>query len=181
VLDRIQYLVENGLTSLMVPHDFLSKRITPLQDRPRPAWMYTGVNDIMWLDHGLGSSLDEGLLAICLMALTSDQFLVELMAPPAACKPICINQAARTALLTAMPMLDDIDIAVVQRGDLSHNVVILGTYVSDGLSSATDGHGGVVIGGRGGGPVGGGLTSGRGSGAAGGSGSAPAHSKGKEK
>jgi hypothetical protein len=33
VLDRIQYLVENGLTSLMVLHDFLSKRIAPLQDR----------------------------------------------------------------------------------------------------------------------------------------------------
>jgi hypothetical protein len=30
VLDRIQYLVENGLTSLMVLHDFLSKRLTPL-------------------------------------------------------------------------------------------------------------------------------------------------------
>jgi hypothetical protein len=30
VLDRIQYLAENGLTSLMVLHDFLSKRLTPL-------------------------------------------------------------------------------------------------------------------------------------------------------
>jgi hypothetical protein len=36
VLDRIQYLVKNGLTSLMVLHDFLSKRLTPLQDRPCP-------------------------------------------------------------------------------------------------------------------------------------------------
>jgi hypothetical protein len=30
VLDRIQYLAENGLTSLMVQHDFLSKRLAPL-------------------------------------------------------------------------------------------------------------------------------------------------------
>jgi hypothetical protein len=30
VMDRIQYLAENGLTSLMVLHDFLSKRIVPL-------------------------------------------------------------------------------------------------------------------------------------------------------
>jgi hypothetical protein len=38
VLDRIQYLAENGLTSLMVLHDFLSKRLMPLQDRShRPA------------------------------------------------------------------------------------------------------------------------------------------------
>jgi hypothetical protein len=30
VLDRIQYLAENGLTSLMVLHDFLLKHLTPL-------------------------------------------------------------------------------------------------------------------------------------------------------
>jgi hypothetical protein len=30
VLDQIQYLAKNGLTSLMVLHDFLSKRLTPL-------------------------------------------------------------------------------------------------------------------------------------------------------
>jgi hypothetical protein len=30
VLDRIQYLAENSLTSLMVLHDFLSKRLAPL-------------------------------------------------------------------------------------------------------------------------------------------------------
>jgi hypothetical protein len=40
ILDRIQYLAENGLTSLMVLHDFLSKSLVPLQDRShRPAWM----------------------------------------------------------------------------------------------------------------------------------------------
>jgi hypothetical protein len=55
VLDQIQYLVENGLTLLMVLHDFLSKCLTLLQDRShRPAWMYTGVNDIMRLDRGPG-------------------------------------------------------------------------------------------------------------------------------
>jgi hypothetical protein len=32
VLERIQYLAENGLTSLMVLHNFLSKRLAPLQD-----------------------------------------------------------------------------------------------------------------------------------------------------
>jgi hypothetical protein len=38
VLDQIQYLAESGLTSLMVLHDFLSRRLTPLQDRDtRPA------------------------------------------------------------------------------------------------------------------------------------------------
>jgi hypothetical protein len=37
-LDRIQYLAESGLTSLMVLHNFLSRRLAPLQDRTtRPA------------------------------------------------------------------------------------------------------------------------------------------------
>jgi hypothetical protein len=53
--------------------------------------MYTGVNDIMRLDHGPGSSLDEGLLATCLKTLTSDQFLAELVTLLAAYKPICMN------------------------------------------------------------------------------------------
>jgi hypothetical protein len=34
--------------------------------------MYTGVNNIMWLDCGPGSSLDDTLLAASLKALTMD-------------------------------------------------------------------------------------------------------------
>jgi hypothetical protein len=30
LLNQIQYLTENGVTSLMVLHDFLSKRLVPL-------------------------------------------------------------------------------------------------------------------------------------------------------
>jgi hypothetical protein len=76
VLDRIQYLAESGLTSLMVLHDFLSRRLASLQDRAtRPAWMYTGVNDIMRLERGPGSSLDGELLAACLQALTTIGFM----------------------------------------------------------------------------------------------------------
>jgi hypothetical protein len=47
-----------------VLHDFLLKRLTPLQDRPRPVWMYIRVNDIIRLDRGPVSSLDEDLLAV---------------------------------------------------------------------------------------------------------------------
>jgi hypothetical protein len=32
VLDRIQYLAESGLTSLMVMHDFLSRSLAPRVD-----------------------------------------------------------------------------------------------------------------------------------------------------
>jgi hypothetical protein len=72
MLDWIQYLAENSLTSLMVLHDFLSKCPVPLQDRPYPEWMYTGVNDIMRLDRRPGSSLVEVLLAKSLRALTTN-------------------------------------------------------------------------------------------------------------
>jgi hypothetical protein len=139
VLDRIQYLVENGLTSLMVLHDFLSKRLVPLQDRShRPAWMYTGVNDTMRLDRGPRSSLGDTMLAASLKALTMDQPSAELMTPTAGCKPLCANQAAMVALFVIMPTLDDVDIATVQRGDQSRGVVIPGP---GGPSGTAGGHG----------------------------------------
>jgi hypothetical protein len=140
VLDRIQYLAKSGLTSLMVLHDFLSRRLAPLQDQAtRPAWMFTGVNDIMRLEHGPGSSLDGELLAACLKALTTDQFSAELAMPPASYGAICMDQAARTALLAVMPMLDDVGIAMVQRGDLSRDVTIPGATVTSGRGGTTDG------------------------------------------
>jgi hypothetical protein len=98
----------------MVLHDFLSKRLTTLQDRSHcPAWMYTGVNDIMRQDRGPGSSLGDALLAVSLKVLTTDQPSAELVTAAAACEPLCANQAVRTALLAIMPTLDDVDIALV--------------------------------------------------------------------
>jgi hypothetical protein len=117
--------------------------------------MYTGVNDFMRLDRGPGSSLGDALLVASLKVLTMGQPSAELVRPAAACEPICVNQAARTALLVIMPKLDDVDIAPVQKGDQSHGVVILG---SGGLGGAASGHdrGGGLPAGRGGVPVGGG-------------------------
>jgi hypothetical protein len=60
------------------------------------------------------------------------------MVPAAVCEPICVNQAVRTSLLTIMLTLDDVDIALVQRGDQSHSVVI---PEASGLVGAADGHG----------------------------------------
>jgi hypothetical protein len=112
--------------------------------------MYTGVNDIMRLDRGPGSSLGDTLLATSLKALTMDQPSAELVTPTEGCESLCVNQAARTTLLAIMPTLDDVDITPVQRGDQSHDVVIPG---SGGLGGAAGGHGhgGVPVGG---GPVG---------------------------
>jgi hypothetical protein len=57
-----------------------------------------------------------------------------------------MNQVARTVLLMMMPTLDDIDIIAVQRGDLSHDVVIPETNVSGSLGGTTDSRGGIVVG-----------------------------------
>jgi hypothetical protein len=139
MLDQIQYLAENGLTSLMVLHDFLPNHLAPLQDRSHhPARMYTGVNDIIRLDRGPGSSLGDTLLAASFKALTTDQPSTELLTPAVDCEPLCVNQVVRTALLAIMPTLDDVDIAPVQRGDQSHGVVI---PRPGGPSGAAGGHG----------------------------------------
>jgi hypothetical protein len=45
VLRRIQFLAVNGLMSMMLPFDFLSKCITPHQLCTHPARMYIGEND----------------------------------------------------------------------------------------------------------------------------------------
>jgi hypothetical protein len=66
--------------------------------------MYTRVNDIMQLDHGLGSSLGDTLLVVSLKALTTYQPSAELMMPLASYEHLCMNQAARTAMLTIMHM-----------------------------------------------------------------------------
>jgi hypothetical protein len=46
MLGRIRILAESGLTTMMVLHDFVSKRIAPLQVRTHPAWLYTRVNNV---------------------------------------------------------------------------------------------------------------------------------------
>jgi hypothetical protein len=162
----------------MVLHDFLSKRLVPLQDRSHcPAWMYTRVNDIMRLDRGPGSSLGDTLLAASLKALTTDPPSAELMTPTAGCEPLCVNQAARTALLAIMPTLDDVDIALVKRGDQSRGAVIPGPGSLSGAAGA-HGHRGVPVGGGLAGSHSGASAGGRG-GATGGS-SAAALGKGKQ-
>jgi hypothetical protein len=188
VLDWIQYLAKNSLTSVMVLHDFLSKRLAPLQDRShRPTWMYTGVDDIMRLDCGPWSILGDTLLAASLKALTTDQPSAELVMPAAAYEPLNANQAARTALLAIMPTLDDVDIAPVQRGDQSHSVVIprpggpgAAAGGHGGGGSLPVGHGGILVGGGPAGSHSGAPAGGRGGGCAGDSSAAPAPGKGKQ-
>jgi hypothetical protein len=72
VLGRIRILAESGLTSMMVLHDYVLKCITPLQEHTRPAWLYTGVNDVTWLECDNGSVLAEEALALVMGKLSPD-------------------------------------------------------------------------------------------------------------
>jgi hypothetical protein len=132
VLGRIQILAEGGLTSIMVVHGYVSKRIAPLQERTRPAWLYIGVNDITRLEHDDGSVLGKEGLALVMGKLSSDPSSHDFVTPPASCQPLYMDQAARTLLVVVMPSMDDISIAPVQRGDQSHGVRIPGTGVAGG-------------------------------------------------
>jgi hypothetical protein len=134
--------------------------------------MYTGVNDIMRLDRGPGSSLGDTLLAASLKALTTVQSSAELVTPTTTCEPLCANQVAKTTLLAIMPTLDDVNIALVQRGDQSCGVVIQGL---SGLGGTAGGHGrgGGLLAGHGGIPVGGGPADSRSGASAGGQGGSP--------
>jgi hypothetical protein len=57
VLDRIETLATGGLTSMHVVGDFLKCWITPLQERPRLSYWFTGPNDICQIQRGSGTDL----------------------------------------------------------------------------------------------------------------------------
>jgi hypothetical protein len=91
VLERIQFLAEKGLTSLMVMRDFLSKRITPLQERARTAWLYTRENDATRLEPSHGMDLETGVLETMLLKLSTDPSSIDFVTPPVHYMPICTD------------------------------------------------------------------------------------------
>jgi hypothetical protein len=108
---RIRFLVEKGLTSTMVLHDFVSKHITPFQYRAQPAWLYIGPSDTTCLECGNKSDLEPDVLAATLSKLSTDLNSHYFITPPELCAPICLNQAARSLLLSEMSSLDNINLA----------------------------------------------------------------------
>jgi hypothetical protein len=117
VLGRIRILAKSRLTSMMVLHDYVSKLIVPLQERTLPAWLYTRVNDLTRLERGDGSALSEEALALVIGKLSLDPSSHNFITPPTSCQPLCMDQAMRSMLLVAMPSMDDVGIAPIQRGD----------------------------------------------------------------
>jgi hypothetical protein len=121
---------------MTVLHDYVSKHITPLQERTRPVWLYTGVNDITRLERDNGSTLGKEALALVMGKLSPDPSSHDFVTPPASCQPFCMDQAVRTLLLVAMPSMDDVGIAPIQRGDQSRGVQIHGTGAVGGQGGA---------------------------------------------
>jgi hypothetical protein len=136
MLKRIQCLVEKCLTSMMLLFDFLSKRITPLQHRAHPTWLYTRENDITRMECGHGSDLDPKVLDGMLLKLSIDLSSSNIINPLVPCMPICLDQAARSQLLKEMPTLVNIDITAHQMGDQSRGVHIPRTDAVGGRRSA---------------------------------------------
>jgi hypothetical protein len=110
VIERIKHLMSHDLSMMMVLHDFLSRRITPLQGHARPAWTYTGEGDTTWMEHGCDSGLDLDVLGALLARLSADPSSVDFVTPLASCASMCSDQATRMRLLRELPTLDDIDI-----------------------------------------------------------------------
>ena len=54
---RIHRLTMSGLTLEMIGADFIRRRIAPLHNKGRPAWLFTNAADIMRLRPGLDHNL----------------------------------------------------------------------------------------------------------------------------
>jgi hypothetical protein len=72
MIERIKHLMSHGLSVIMVLHDILSRRITPLQNHARPAWMYTRQGNTTQLERNRDSTLDLDVLDALLARLSPD-------------------------------------------------------------------------------------------------------------
>jgi len=131
ILNRIRSLVEGGLSSMHVLGDFLKRRIAPLQQRPRPVWIYTGPNDCGRVDRGVDTDLTRDALEIRVQGVTSEDFVPEVLVLPAGIVPLCEDQQLRTTVLRSMPTLDDGGLAARQSsGDPNQGIQIPGVQES---------------------------------------------------
>jgi hypothetical protein len=128
VLIRIKKLARSGLTSMMVLGDFLKRRIAPLQQRSRMAYMYIGLNDCCRIARGPGGDFTKTELEAALRAMTGEAFSLESLVLPSGVKALCEDQALRSSVLASMPTLDEGGLAVRQLGgDPNRGLHILGT------------------------------------------------------
>ena len=65
VLERIKFLRQAGLTSVMVVADYLRRHLAPLWERARPCFFYTGPQDITRTQIGEEWDLGRPALRAC--------------------------------------------------------------------------------------------------------------------
>jgi hypothetical protein len=116
VLYRIKKLARSSLTSMMVLGDFLKRRIAPLQQRSRMAYVYTGLNDCCRIARGPGGDFTRAELEAAVRAMTGEVFIPESLFLPSGVKALCEDQALRSSVLASMPTLDEGGLAVRQLG-----------------------------------------------------------------
>jgi hypothetical protein len=78
---------------MMVLGDFLKRRIVPLQQWTRMAFMYTGLNDCCRIGQGPGSEFTRAELEASLRAMTGEAFSPESLVLPSRIKALCEDQA----------------------------------------------------------------------------------------
>jgi hypothetical protein len=116
VLYWIKKLARSGLTSMMVLGDFLKRRIAPLQQRSRMAYVYTGLNDCCRIASGPGGDFTRTELEAAVRAMTGEVFIPESLVLPSGVKALCEDQTLRSSVLALMPTLDEGGLAIRQLG-----------------------------------------------------------------
>jgi hypothetical protein len=152
VLNRIKKLARSGLTSMMVLGDFLKRRIAPLQQRSRMAYVYMGLNDCYRIARGPGGDFTRTELEAALRAMTGEAFSPESLVLPSGVKALCEDQALRSTILASMPTLDEGGLAIRQLGGDPNRGLQIPSATPDRQQRASEG----PVGRRPGGPVPGG-------------------------
>jgi hypothetical protein len=116
VLNRVKELARGGLTSMMVLGDFLKRRIAPLQQRTRMAYMYTGSNECCRIARGPSTDFTRAELEVAIRGMTGDTFSPESLVLPSGVKALCEDQTLWSSVLASMPTLDEGGLAVRQLG-----------------------------------------------------------------
>jgi hypothetical protein len=65
------------------------------------------------LERGDGFALGEEALALVMEKLSPDPSSHDFVTPPTSCQPLSMDKAVRTLLLVAMPLMDDVSIALI--------------------------------------------------------------------
>jgi hypothetical protein len=142
VLYRIQKLARGGLTSMMVLGDFLKRRIAPLQQRSRMAYVYTGLNDCCRIARGPGGDFTRAELEAAVRAVTGEAFIPESLVLPSGMKALCEDQALWSSVLALMPTLDEGGLAVRQLGGDPNRGLQIPGATPDRQQCTNDGPGG---------------------------------------